>query len=175
MSATSVSPMAAFYALCAVPIAVILFVMIRRTVRQIPQFGDHATVISVCVTLLCMIGLYRTFVDPTRDEPVPTPDRRPWLEFVLLAYTVLALAMLLAFLLRFGLRWKDRFGGHDRRIESTRHQDRTDASIQSPPQELSKWRPDRLPGSGARLGSGRGGLRGFKHRQLRARDEENSR
>lgn len=75
MNATSVSPMAGFYALCAVPIAVILFLMILRTVRQIPQFGDKATVISVCVTLLCMIGLYRTFVDPTRDEPVPTPDR----------------------------------------------------------------------------------------------------
>ncbi len=101
---------ASIYMLCAVPVAVILFVIIWRAVQQVPMFSRSPVVITVCVTLLCMIGLYQTFVLPGDPETVASRDVRPLLLFVLIPYTALALAILCTLLLLFIRRLKGRHG-----------------------------------------------------------------
>ena len=88
------------FVLCAVPVFVILFAIILRTLRHIPLFdGSNPVVLALCVTLLCMIGLHQVFVQPAAAEAAPANDARRSLDFLLLPYTAMALAMLLAFCL----------------------------------------------------------------------------
>jgi NADH:ubiquinone oxidoreductase subunit 5 (subunit L)/multisubunit Na+/H+ antiporter MnhA subunit len=84
--------------LCAVPVFVILFAIISRTLRRMPLFdGNNVIVLALCVTMLCMIGLHRVFVQPPGAEAATADDTHRPLDFLLLPYTVMALAMLLAF------------------------------------------------------------------------------
>ncbi len=88
--------------LCTVPIFVILFLIILRTLRQIPLFdGNIAVVVALCAALLCMVGLHRTFVQSSTREAATANDPQPSLDFLLLPYTAMALAMLCVLLLLF--------------------------------------------------------------------------
>jgi phosphotransferase system glucose/maltose/N-acetylglucosamine-specific IIC component len=83
--------------LCAVPVFVILFVIILRTLRQMPLFDENnPVVLAVCVTLLCIIGLHHVFVQPAGTEAATADDAHRSLDFLLLPYTAMAMAMLLA-------------------------------------------------------------------------------
>lgn len=85
------------FVLCAVPVFVILFVIILRTLRQMPLFdGNNPIALALCVTLPCMLGLHQVFVQPAAAEAAPADDAQRPLDFPLLPYTAMALAMLLA-------------------------------------------------------------------------------
>ena len=97
MNAIDSSNLAPMVVLCAVSIFVILFAIILRTLRQMPFFdGSNPVPIAVCVTLLCILGLHQLFVQPAGTETAPADDARRSLDFLLLPYTAMALAMLLA-------------------------------------------------------------------------------
>ena len=88
---------APMFVLCAVAVFVILFAIILRTLRQMPFFdGSNPVPVAVCVTLLCILGLHQVFVQPAGTETAPADDARRSLDFLLLPYTAMALAMLLA-------------------------------------------------------------------------------
>jgi len=88
------------YILAAVSIFTILFVTISKTLKQTPMFnGGGAVAVALGVSLLCMVGLYRTFVEPAAGTTVSRGHAQPWFEFCLLPYTALALAMLSVLLL----------------------------------------------------------------------------
>jgi phosphotransferase system glucose/maltose/N-acetylglucosamine-specific IIC component len=85
------------FVLCTVPVFVILFAIILRTLRQMPLFdGNDPVVLAVCITLLCMVGLHQAFVQSASAEAAPTDDARRSMDFLLLPYTAMAPAMLLA-------------------------------------------------------------------------------
>ena len=95
MNAIDSSNFAPMFVLCAVAIFVILFAIILRTLRQMPFFyGSNPVPIAVCVTLLCILGLHQLFVQPAGTETAPADDARRSLDFLLLPYTAMALAML---------------------------------------------------------------------------------
>lgn len=88
------------FVLCAVPVFVILFAIILRTLRHISLFdGSNPVVLALCVTLLCMIGLHQVFVQPAAAEAAPANDARRSLDFLPLPYTTMPLAVLLVFCL----------------------------------------------------------------------------
>jgi len=100
MNAIGSSPLAPVFVWCAVLVSVILFAIILRTLRHIPLFdGSNPVVLALCVMLLCMVGLHGVFVQPVSTEAAPADDARRSLDFLLLPYTAMALAMLLAFCL----------------------------------------------------------------------------
>jgi|GEM_PF-803833 Flp pilus assembly protein TadB len=100
MNAISSSAAASMVMLCAVPVFVILFLMILRTLRHMPLFdGNDPVVLAVCITLLCMVGLHQAFVQSASAEAAPADGAQRPLDFLLLPYTAMALAMLLAFCL----------------------------------------------------------------------------
>ena len=81
---------------CGLPIFVILFVTIATALRQGSTYGKNAAlVITLCVSLLCVMGLYRTFI-PTSVNTDP-----PAVDFMLLIYTALAVAVLVLLFLVF--------------------------------------------------------------------------
>jgi hypothetical protein len=97
MNAINSSNLAPMVVLCAVLVFVILFAIILRTLRQIPLFGrNNVVVLALCVTLLCMLGLHQVFVQPAGTEAARADDAHRSLDFLLLPYTAMALAMLLA-------------------------------------------------------------------------------
>ena len=82
----------------------IIFVVILNVFRQQLQYGNFsATILSICVTGLCLIGMAHTFPGMTisRVDSSP-PNQEKWLiDIVLLPYTVLGILILLMFILVF--------------------------------------------------------------------------
>ena len=80
----------------------ILFVLINKALKQISIFqGPAAVIAAICVSLLSVIGLSRFFV--IADVACKTTENRRdiTLDFILLPYTALALAIILVLLLLF--------------------------------------------------------------------------
>ncbi len=88
--------------LSGVAIFTILFVIIHKTLKQMSIFQGPTTVlVTICVSLLSVIGLSRFFV--IADVACKTTANRHdiTLDFTLLPYTALALAIILVLLLSF--------------------------------------------------------------------------
>jgi len=88
--------------LSGVAIFTILFVIIHRILKQMSIFqGPTAVIVAICVSLLSVIGLSRFFV--IADVACKTTENRRdiTLDFILLPYTALALAIILVLLLSF--------------------------------------------------------------------------
>ncbi len=88
--------------LSGVAIFTILFVIIHKTLKQMSIFQGPTTVlVAICVSLLSVIGLSRFFV--IADVACKTTENRHGitLDFILLPYTALALAIFLVLLLLF--------------------------------------------------------------------------
>jgi hypothetical protein len=92
LSTTGIS----IYVLCGLPIFVILCMTIATALRQGSTFGKNAgVVIALCVSLLCVLGLYRMLVPaaggggPLGVDPILWP------------YTALGIAVLLLLFLMF--------------------------------------------------------------------------
>jgi len=78
-------------------IFIVLFTVILTTLRRAEPFPRGANVtLAICASLLAMIGMLRTFgqVGETAKNSGGT-----WLDFILLPYTAMAIAMLLVLLL----------------------------------------------------------------------------
>jgi protein-S-isoprenylcysteine O-methyltransferase Ste14 len=93
--------------LCLAAIFVILFAVIAKTLKEMSFFQKKtAIVVALCVSLLCIIGLYQSFftIDKTH-EVVHQGDKIGILPFLLLPYTALALAILLLLLFLFALKF----------------------------------------------------------------------
>lgn len=83
-------------------IFVVLFVMIRKVLKQMSIFqGPTAVIVAICASLLSVIGLSRFFV--IADVSCKTTVNRYdiTLDFIFLPYIALALAMILVLLLLF--------------------------------------------------------------------------
>jgi len=98
--------------LCLVAIFVLLFATILTALRQMSFFECKTTVIvALCVSILCIMGLHQTFLGTGRTGEVAekmvvetstqTSEKEDnfGLRVLLLPYSVLAIAMLLAVLL----------------------------------------------------------------------------
>ncbi len=88
--------------LSATVIFTIIFVIIHKTLKQMSIFqGSTTVVVAICVSLLSVIGLSRFFV--IADVACKTTENRRdiSLDFILLPYTALALAIILVLLLLF--------------------------------------------------------------------------
>jgi len=80
----------------------ILFVIIHKILKQMSFFqGPAAVIVAICVSLLSVIGLSRFFV--IADVACKTTENRHdiTLDFILLPYTALALAIMLVLLFSF--------------------------------------------------------------------------
>jgi len=90
--------------LCLIAIFVLLFVIILKVLRQQSFFGKNTTVVlSLCVSLLCIIGLCQPFIPTGKGNEVSGNSERfaPDLDLILLLYAALAIALLLSPLLWF--------------------------------------------------------------------------
>jgi Flp pilus assembly protein TadB len=86
--------------LCGLPIFVILFAVISTALKQTSLFGRNtAVVVALCTALLCVIGLYRTFLPPDAAKDLSGRSNPMGVDFVLLPYAVLGIAILLMLLL----------------------------------------------------------------------------
>ena len=73
-------------------IFVILFTVILATLRRAGVFSGAANfTLAICVSVLAMIGMMRTFSRSTSDPGVS--ESSGWLDFILLPYTAMAIAM----------------------------------------------------------------------------------
>lgn len=91
--------------LSGVVIFLILFVMIRKILKQMSIFqGPTALVMAVCVSLLSVIGLSLFFVIADMSCKTTTNRCDITLDFIFLPYVALALAMILVLLLLFVIR-----------------------------------------------------------------------
>ena len=89
--------------LSAVAVFAILFVTILKVLREAGFFkGRTAVLIALCVALLCIVGLSE-FVVPNglHGGPEPTVKTRGTLDYLLLPYVALAVAILVSHLLVF--------------------------------------------------------------------------
>lgn len=88
--------------LSATVIFTIIFVIIHKILKQMSIFqGPAVVIIAICVSLLSVIGLSRFFV--IADVACKTTENRRdiTLDFTLLPYTALALAIILVLFLSF--------------------------------------------------------------------------
>ncbi len=91
--------------LSGIAILTILFVIIHKILKQMSIFqGPAAVIVAICVSLLSLIGLSKFFV--IADVACKTTENRHdiTLDFILLPYTALALAIISVLLLSFGSR-----------------------------------------------------------------------
>lgn len=149
--------------LCGASIFVILFVVIAKTLQQMAMFNKNtAIVVALCTTLLCMVGLYRTFVQPSSANAAATQDVPPSLEFLLWPYTVMALAILCVLLVLFvrGLvghrghaRLRTDYAGRGKGTEASRESPRRVMwdSVSGRPSRTYKEGPCGRVGDGGRL------------------------
>jgi amino acid transporter len=92
--------------LCLAAIFIILFAIIAKTLQETSFFQKKtAVVVALCVSLLCIVGLYQSFfnIDKTHGMSEQS-DKNGALYFLLFPYTALALAILLLPLLLFALK-----------------------------------------------------------------------
>lgn len=88
--------------LCLLPISVILFAAILASLQRSAMFGKNTTIaVALCATLLCMFGLYETFVRPGNAGETDASREGTGFDFVLIPYVTLALAILAVLLLLF--------------------------------------------------------------------------
>ncbi len=84
------------YAVCGIPIFVILFMMILMALGRASMFGKNTNVVvALCTTFLCMVSLYWLFVPSAANETGLSEDAKAWLSLWLFPYAVLALVVLL--------------------------------------------------------------------------------
>lgn len=87
--------------LIAVTVFSILFVVIKNSLQNTTLFkGRTFVVLAVCVSLLCIIGLYRFFIvtDGT-TEAVRNEDEMLDPDFILLPYVALAISIFILWLI----------------------------------------------------------------------------
>lgn len=133
--------------LCAVPIFVILFLAILSSIQQMGLFKrTGAVVMAVCVTLLCMIGLYQTFVQPAGTEAAAPNSPPRSLDFLLLPYAAMALAMLSVLLFLFVQRLIGRRESTRQHTDLAKHRRPARVPGESPGREGADSRRRRLPG-----------------------------
>ena len=92
--------------LCLAAIFVILFEITVKTLKEVSFFQKKtAVVVALCVSLLCIIGLYQSFFSINKTHGMSEKGDKNWvLHFLLLPYTALALAILFLLLLLFVLK-----------------------------------------------------------------------
>ena len=82
----------------------ILFITIFTTLKRASLFGGGtATIVALCVSLLCIVGLYLFLGPGDKTAAVPLKEDKSGIDLhtILLPYATLAIAMLLALLLLF--------------------------------------------------------------------------
>lgn len=83
-------------------IFLILFVMIRKILKQMSMFqGPTVVIVAICVSLLSVIGLSRFFVIADVTCKATANRRDITLDFIFLPYTALALTIVLGLLFWF--------------------------------------------------------------------------
>jgi hypothetical protein len=86
--------------LCGIAFFGILFPIIHSILKQNKLFqGWSATVVAVCVTCLCLIGMYQTFFPDEMNEGPTEGIDQPGIRPLLVPYTALGVAILLMLLL----------------------------------------------------------------------------
>ncbi|NQV34140.1 MAG: hypothetical protein HQ515_15715 [Phycisphaeraceae bacterium] len=87
-------------AIVSVVIGTILFVMIYASLQQSKLFGGRTVIVlSLCTTILCLIGMGQMFVPPQMGEEIPAQDQSPRTPFIILPYTMLGELLLIIFIL----------------------------------------------------------------------------
>ena len=107
----------------AIPIFIVLFMVIRKTLQQRPLLGGNADVVlSLCVAALCIISVFRVAPVPTAsssqksvaaaasEDTSATKPARPVIEFILLPYATLLLALPFVWLIKLFAKPKYRAG-----------------------------------------------------------------
>lgn len=107
--------------LCMSAFFTIIFVVILKVLREMSLFSNKMTVIvSLCVSLLCILGLYEFFISSQKTENIPEsvaieiPNRalekdiKPKLFIILLPYATLGIAILLSLLLFAAMSYFDK-------------------------------------------------------------------
>lgn len=92
------------FLLCVGAIWAIIFLTVWKVLKQMSLFKGRtaAAILALCVSLLCTVGLHQCFfvTDGTYEAAGNSEKIGVNLNFILLPYTVLALAILLLVLLR---------------------------------------------------------------------------
>jgi membrane protein implicated in regulation of membrane protease activity len=88
--------------LCALPIFVILYAAIFGSLQRSAMFGKNAAIaVALCAALLCVLGLYETFVRPGNAGETGASREDTGFAVLLIPYAALALAILAVLLLLF--------------------------------------------------------------------------
>ena len=103
-----------------IAILVILFLVIKKTLENANLFGNGNTLLAVCVTLLCVIGMHKTF---TPNEAI---EEGSGFDYILLPYAALGVSILLILLFMWLSRlskgndddcWKGKSGRTEKHLE----------------------------------------------------------
>lgn len=87
---------------CGIAVFAILFVTIHASLKRSQMFQERSvTVLSACVSLLCVIGMYQTFVTPETSQNVSESNGHSGVFFLLVPYAALGIALLMMLLLIF--------------------------------------------------------------------------
>jgi hypothetical protein len=85
---------------CGIAVFVILFVVIHASLKQSQMFQDRSvTVLSACVSLLCVIGMYQTFFTPETGQDLSKSNGHPGVISLMVPYAALGIALLAMLLL----------------------------------------------------------------------------
>ena len=82
-----------------VVIFTILFLVIWNCLKEHPLFENGSVIISICVSILCVIG-----IDNMLTPTTPVEGDKEF-DFILLPYATLGICMLLIFLVKLILQW----------------------------------------------------------------------
>ena len=107
--------------LCMLAFFTVIFVVILKVLREMSPFSSKtAVVVSLCVSLLCILGSYDLFISGQKTENIPESaaieipnwalekDIKPKLFIILLPYTTLGIAVLLSLLLFAAMSYFDK-------------------------------------------------------------------
>ena len=85
---------------CGIAVFAILFVTIHASLKRSQMFQERSvTVLSACVSLLCVIGMYETFVTPETSQNISESNGHSGVVFLLVPYAALGIALLVMLLL----------------------------------------------------------------------------
>jgi len=85
---------------CGIAVFIILFLTIHASVKK-SQFSQErsVTAVAICVTLLCLIGMYQTFFPSGSGEGLNEDNGHPGTHPLLIPYAALGISILLMLLL----------------------------------------------------------------------------
>ncbi len=86
--------------ICGIAVFVILFVVIHASLKQSQMFRERSLpVLSACVSLLCVIGMYQTLFTPETSQNPSESNGHPGVIPLLVPYEALGITLLVMLLL----------------------------------------------------------------------------